>query len=99
MINSINTIAYKAVDGVEQVLLGSPLSNLGFPPPSANSEKEQSEEKARHELENGVHQLETLLESTIDKNFDIMEVFALRTIIAIPEELRDWIRLKHYEVF
>jgi hypothetical protein len=52
----------------------------------------------KHEIENGVHQLETLLEATIDKNFDKMEVFALRSIIAIPEELEEWMRLRHYEV-
>lgn len=101
VINSINTIGYKAVDWVEQGLLGTPLSNLGFSDP-ANSKGDQDSEdiesQVRHEIENGVHQFETLLEATIDKNFDKMEIFALRSIIAIPEDLKDWIRLRHYEV-
>lgn len=101
VINSINTIGYKAVDWVEQGLLETPLSNLGFSDP-ANSKEDQGLEnldlQVRHEIENGVHQFETLLEATIDKNFDKMEIFALRSIIAIPEDLKDWIRLRHYGV-
>lgn len=50
------------------------------------------------EIEAGAHKLETLLGTTIDKNFDKMEVFALRSIVAIPDDLEDWIRLPHYEV-
>lgn len=49
------------------------------------------------EIESGAHKLETLLGSTIDKNFDKMEVFALRSIVAVPEGLEDWITLEHYE--
>jgi kinetochore protein Mis12/MTW1 len=101
VINSINTIGYKAVDWVEQGLLATPLENLGFLDlASCKGDKgeEDIEEKVRHELENGVHQFETLLEATIDKNFDKMEIFALRSIIAIPDDLKDWIRLRHYEV-
>jgi len=101
VINSINTIGYKAVDWVEQGLLATPISNLGFPDSSTSKRDQDStdiESKVRHEIENGVHQFETLLEATIDKNFDKMEIFALRSIIAIPEDLKDWIRLRHYEV-
>ncbi|KAL7273933.1 hypothetical protein RUND412_003180 [Rhizina undulata] len=39
------------------------------------------------EIENGIHQLETLLENTIDKNFDRFELFVLRNILNIPEDL------------
>jgi kinetochore protein Mis12/MTW1 len=103
VINSINTIGNKAVDWVEQGLLSTPLPNLGFPDPASGKRIEEEvralEGKVKLEIENGVHQFETLLEATIDKNFDKLEVFALRSIIAIPEELRDWIRLKHYEVY
>jgi kinetochore protein Mis12/MTW1 len=98
VINSINTIGYKAVDWVEQGLLGTPLSNLGFTTSKSDQDSEDVESQVRLEIENGVHQFETLLEATIDKNFDKMEIFALRSIIAIPEDLKDWIRLRHYGV-
>ena len=49
------------------------------------------------EVENGVHQLETLLEAKIDKNFDKLEIIALRSILNVPPEVRDWIRLSHYQ--
>lgn len=45
-----------------------------------------------------MHQLETLLEATVDKNFDKLEIFVLRSILSVPEELVEWIRLGHYEV-
>lgn len=54
--------------------------------------------ESRPEIEHGVHQLETLLESTVDKNFDKLEIFVLRSILSVPEELAPWIRLGHYEV-
>jgi kinetochore protein Mis12/MTW1 len=103
IINSINHLGYKVIEAVEQGLLGAPLSDLGFPShyasePDQSGENHTVEEKARLEIENGVHQFETLIEATIDKNFDKLEVVALRSILAIPEELRDWIRLRDYEV-
>jgi len=54
--------------------------------------------ESRIEIEHGVHQLETLLEATVDKNFDKLEIFVLRSILSVPEELVEWIRLGHYEV-
>lgn len=44
-----------------------------------------------------MHQLETLLEAKIDKNFDKLEIYALRNILCVPAEVRDWVRLSHYE--
>jgi kinetochore protein Mis12/MTW1 len=44
-----------------------------------------------------VHQLETLLEAKIDKNFDKLEVVALRNILTVPPDVREWVRLNHYE--
>lgn len=49
------------------------------------------------EIESGAHKLETLLGSTIDKNFDKLEIYALRSLVAVPEGLEDWITLRHYE--
>jgi hypothetical protein len=103
IINSMNHLGYKVIEAVEQGLLRAPLSDLGFTPSSVGEadqrgENQVLEEKAKLEIENGVHQFETLIEATIDKNFDKLEVVALRSILAIPEELRDWVRLRDYEV-
>lgn len=54
--------------------------------------------EARREIEEGVHQLETLLESNVDKNFDKLEIYVLRNVLHVDEELVPWVRLGHYEV-
>jgi kinetochore protein Mis12/MTW1 len=38
-----------------------------------------------------------LLEAKIDKNFDKLELYALRNILSVPPEVRDWVRLSHYD--
>ena len=45
-----------------------------------------------------MHQLETLLEATVDKTFDKFEIYTLRNILTVPDELAGWMRLGHYEV-
>lgn len=102
IINSINILAFRATDAVEKGLLSAAPSDLGFQvPPPTSPEAEAAaaaiQEKAKNEIENGVHQLETLLEAKIDKNFDKLEVVALRNILSVPPEVRDWVRLNHYE--
>lgn len=52
----------------------------------------------RAEVEEGVHKLETLLSTNVDRNFDKFEIFALRNIFAVDEDLVPWIRLGHYQV-
>lgn len=54
--------------------------------------------EAKLEIENGLHQLETLLEATVDKAFDKFEIYVLRNILTVPADLLVWVRLKHYEV-
>ncbi len=54
--------------------------------------------EAKDEIENGVYQLETLLEATVDKTFDKFEIYTLRNILTVPDELAPWMRLGHYEV-
>lgn len=58
----------------------------------------EKEEKFQDEIENGVHRLETLLEATVDKTFDRFEIFTLRNILTVPDDLTGWMRLAHYEV-
>lgn len=48
------------------------------------------------EAEQGVHQIETLLEHAIDRNFDAFELYALRNVFHIPSELEDYILLDHH---
>lgn len=38
-----------------------------------------------------------MLETKIDKNFDRLELYAFRNILTVPVEVRDWVRLSHYE--
>ncbi|KAH6681812.1 Mis12 protein-domain-containing protein [Halenospora varia] len=103
IVNSINVLAFRATEAVEKGLLQANPSDIGFraPPsssPSSSSEAERElREKAQHEIENGVHQLETLLEAKIDKNFDKLELFSLRNMLSVPPEVRDWVRLSHHE--
>lgn len=102
IINAVNTIVYRGIEAIENGLLGIPFQTLGF----ANSKKTLSNGEAAHneypeaqdEIENGVHQLETLLEATVDKAFDKFEIYTLRNILTVPDELAGWIRLGHYDV-
>lgn len=96
IINSINILAFKATDAVERGLLSANPSDLGFEIPSTGDEA-AAVQAAKLEIESGVHQLETLLEAKIDKNFDKMELYTLRNILGVPAEARDWVRLSHYE--
>jgi kinetochore protein Mis12/MTW1 len=102
IINSVNILSFKCVEAVEKGLLSANPTDLGFKiPPQTTPEAQEAaraiSETAKHEIENGVHQLETLLEAKIDKNFDRLEIWALRNILSVPPEIRDWVRLSHYE--
>ena len=92
---------------MENGLLSIPPKQLGFAPdhssntksiPDADGDDNVEYLEATTELENGVHQLETLLESTVDKSFDKFEIYTLRNILTIPDDLAPWMRLAHYEV-
>ncbi|KAL1901359.1 hypothetical protein Sste5346_001764 [Sporothrix stenoceras] len=108
IINSVNILAERALNSVEQALLRQPPASLGFKP--ASFQRGRGEEKLsqdaleaaaedahRHEVENGTHQLETLLCASIDRNFDKFEIYAMRNIMVVKPEDRDWMRLAHYE--
>ncbi|KAG0350103.1 hypothetical protein BG005_010359 [Podila minutissima] len=49
----------------------------------------------RLETEKGMHKFETLLESSVDRNFDRFELYALKNIFGVPEDVD--IVLPHYE--
>ncbi|KAI9741798.1 MAG: hypothetical protein M1834_000184 [Cirrosporium novae-zelandiae] len=109
-INRVNEIIYQFIPQLEASLLDADPATLGFRKPdkhpsssrhhSHNHDQEDAaavEDKSRAEIENGVNQLETLLEATLDKNFDRFELYCLNNIFKIPPELGGWVKLKHYE--
>lgn len=69
------------------------------PPPDDEPPLSQDEIEARAhaEIASGTHQLETLLCTSIDRNFDKFEIYVMRNILCVQPEDRDWMRLGHYE--
>ncbi|UNI16306.1 hypothetical protein JDV02_002749 [Purpureocillium takamizusanense] len=55
------------------------------------------EEAAKREIENGTHQLETLLNASIDKNFDLFELYTMRNILSVRPNDQPYMRLAHYD--
>ncbi|KAL7896304.1 Mis12 domain-containing protein [Trichoderma sp. SZMC 28014] len=101
IINTVNVLADRALDSVERLLLSIPPHKLGFAkkPKQASSEqnpKLSPEEAAKLEIENGTHQLETLLNASIDKNFDIFELYVMQNILTVRPQDQPYMRLSHY---
>ncbi|KAI0534648.1 Mis12 protein-domain-containing protein [Xylaria digitata] len=103
IINSVNILAERALNSVEQGLLNAPPAALGFKAPKTQSQQDTTAtslppaKQAQAEVEAGTHQLETLLCASIDRNFDKFELYVLRNIFTVrPPELCNWIRLSHY---
>ncbi|PLB44613.1 Mis12 domain protein [Aspergillus steynii IBT 23096] len=103
VINSINNLIYQAISSLESGLLSTPPERLGFSHANNGSTIPDTDEdgnvvypEARLEIENGLHQLETLLESTVDKAFDKFEIIVLRNTFRVEDDLLGWIRLNHY---
>ncbi|MCJ1232717.1 hypothetical protein MMC14_000670 [Varicellaria rhodocarpa] len=108
IINTVNAIIYRAIQAIENGLLSTPPPVLGFGVSDdtssgslrirdADGDGNEDFPEAREEIENGVHQLETLLEATVDKTFDRFEIYTLRNLLTVPDELAGWMRLGHYE--
>lgn len=105
IINSINNLIYQAISSLETGLLNTPPERLGFshaanastiPDTDADGNIEYPE--ARVEIENGLHQLETLFESSVDRSFDKFEIYVLRNILTVPDDIVNYMKLGHYEV-
>ncbi|KIX07305.1 uncharacterized protein Z518_01958 [Rhinocladiella mackenziei CBS 650.93] len=100
IINSVNDFVYQGIGSLETGLLSTPPEKLGFKANPKIGEKGTAETKfpeAKQEIEEGLHKLETLLNSTVDKNFDKFEIYVLRNILSVPTDLVHWVRLSHYE--
>ncbi|EEP78069.1 predicted protein [Uncinocarpus reesii 1704] len=83
-------------------MLNTPPERLGFRHaantiPDTDDDGNIQYPEARLEIENGLHQLETLLEATVDKAFDKFEIYVLRNILMVPDDLVQWMRLSHHE--
>jgi kinetochore protein Mis12/MTW1 len=105
IINTVNEVVTRAVDAAEAGLLSTDPANLGFDK-RAEEERRVAEKdengapsypEAKSEIEEGLHKLETLLESNVDRNFDKFEIYVLRGVLHVPDELVPWVRLGHYE--
>ncbi|KAG0668060.1 hypothetical protein C6P45_005111 [Maudiozyma exigua] len=72
IINNVNDIMYKCTAAMEKYLLRK----------SDIEGHDYSEE-----IRVGIAKLETLLEHTVDKNFDKLELYVLRNVLTIPSEL------------
>src|SRR4051812_27314906 len=77
IINTVNELSSRAVDAAEEGLLAADPAQLGFPAVSRGGAGDGETRDARVEIEEGVHQLETLLEANIDRNFDKFEIMVL----------------------
>lgn len=106
IINNVNLRASSTNDSIESSLLNADPTALGFDRrakaegrvPEKDEDGRDMYPESKLEIEEGVHQLETLLENSIDRNFDRFEIYVLRNVLSVPEELVPWVRLGHYEV-
>ncbi|KAF7546519.1 hypothetical protein G7046_g9273 [Stylonectria norvegica] len=98
IINTVNVLADRALDSVERLLLSIPPQNLGFTAPKPDDpDALPPDEAAKLEIEHGTHQLETLLNASIDKNFDLFELYTMRNILTVRPDDQPFLRLSHYD--
>ena len=72
IINNVNDIMYKCTAAMEKYLL---------------RKNDIEGHDYSEEIRVGIAKLETLLEHTVDKNFDKLELYVLRNVLTIPNEL------------
>lgn len=108
IINAINEVLYRCTDTFETGLLSADPTLLGFADRYAAERRTAEKDddgndvypESRLEVEEGVLKLETLMEGAVDRNFDRLEIWALRNVLCLPREdgVGEWVRLGHYEV-
>lgn len=112
IINTVNEIVFRAVNALEQGLGEIPADALGFKLSreqqnvttfqTEDSREQLLAEMKESEIEKGIVQLESLLNATVDKDFDKFEIYTLRNILAVghqEEDLVPWVQLEHYKGF
>lgn len=88
---------FRAINAIEEGLDNAPPESLGFRP---SSDSANIHEQKQNEIDGGIVQLESLLNATVDKDFDKFEIYTLRNILAVghdEENLAPWVRLEHYQ--
>ena len=99
IIDTVNAIMYRGVTELENGMFAMDPARLGFKASAESTDHGDPEfPEAKQEIEEGLHKFETLLEAAVDKNFDKFEIYVLRSILSVPEDLARWVRLSHYEV-
>lgn len=99
----MNELVFRAVNAIEEGLNNASPEGLGFKV-DVNGRSTQAQRDALHaakqsEIDNGIVQLESLLNATVDKDFDKFEIYTLRNILAVgheEEDLAGWVQLDHY---
>ncbi|KAF3940122.1 hypothetical protein ABW19_dt0209112 [Dactylella cylindrospora] len=102
IINAANESVYGTVQQLENYLRSSGPSALGYVPDGSIAEtdedgKEVFDDASMDEIQQGLHMLEMLMESKVDKAYDQFEVYVLRNIFSVPPDVRDWMRLRHHD--
>jgi kinetochore protein Mis12/MTW1 len=107
VINSSNAILYQAMDAFESYIRDTlipsiPSSSSTTTTRSKTFDLDAPEDTERDslfkELEFGMAQVETLLENAVDRNFDAFELYVLRNVFNVPEEVDGYLRLQHHQV-
>lgn len=108
MINTANELVFRAINAIEEGLGAATAEQLGFeldPEQAKSLRTDEARQDAlmelkQNEIDNGIVKLESLLNATVDKDFDKFEIYTLRNILAVghnEEDLADWVRLDHYK--
>ena len=106
VINSANAILYQSMDAFETYVRDTIIPSIPSSSTSSTQAKtfnldapEDTERDALHkELEFGMAQVETLLENAVDRNFDAFELYVLRNVFNVPEDVDGYLRLQHHQV-
>nr|POE86547.1 kinetochore-associated protein mtw1 [Quercus suber] len=107
IINTVNELVFRAINAIEQGMSDISPEALGFKLPageasaSAQIQRTVLHDLKQNEIDKGVIQLESLLNATVDKDFDKFEIYTLRNILAVGHaedgDLAKWVRLEHYK--
>ncbi|EPS39029.1 hypothetical protein H072_7197 [Dactylellina haptotyla CBS 200.50] len=102
IINAANESVYGTVQQLENYLRSSGPSALGYVADGSIAETDEDggeifDDASMNEMQQGLHMLEMLMESKVDKAYDQFEVYVLRNIFSVPQDIRDWMRLRHHD--
>ncbi|EMF15690.1 uncharacterized protein SEPMUDRAFT_161817 [Sphaerulina musiva SO2202] len=108
IINTVNELVFRAVNAIEEGFGGTTAEQLGFQLdrdtaaslPNSDARRDALAELKQNEVDNGIVKLESLLNATVDKDFDKFEIYTLRNILAVghrEDDLANWVRLDHYK--